>query len=87
MASEVGRLAFRHEGAFWNAYWAHDQDSMDKAVLMGSIRMNTVRGRVREDFLVLMQAAFSNMVEDVTGQTPTWSQPTSAPESERSGHG
>ena len=38
---QIGRLAFRHEGANWNAYYAMP-DSMADAVPIGSIRMGAV---------------------------------------------
>jgi|HubBroStandDraft_6_1064221.scaffolds.fasta_scaffold00530_44 hypothetical protein len=84
---EVGRLALRHEGEWWNAYWARSQLSMDGAVLLGSIRMSVAKGPVKDAFIGTMTLAFGNMVKDVTGQDPTWSEPRIAPESERSGHG
>jgi hypothetical protein len=57
-ATKVGRLAQRREGGFWNAYWVPQQHTMDGALLVGSIRLS-VKGRFREDFIALMQAAFS----------------------------
>lgn len=83
---ELGRLAFREEGEFWNAYWARRQDSMEDAILLGSIRMNLAKGGAREGFLTLMQAAFDVIAADVTGQTPTWGKLKAAPENERSGN-
>jgi hypothetical protein len=86
--TEVGRLCFRHEGEWWNAYWSPDQHSMDRALLIGSIRMTTTMDKeVREQFKALMRAAFSAVAEDVIGQTPDWIKPPrKAPERERSGH-
>jgi hypothetical protein len=84
---EVGRLAFRHEGEWWNAYWSPDQHSMDKAVQLGSIRMAVVRGSLREEFIKLMRLAFEEASKDALGATPEWGGLHRAPESERSGHG
>jgi hypothetical protein len=86
---EVGRLAFRHEGEWWNAYWARSQHSMADAIHLGSIRMSVVEGKpeVKDAFMRLMRLAFDRTVKDVTGQKPTWSEPVRGPESERSGHG
>jgi hypothetical protein len=39
MLAELGRLAFRQEGEWWNAYWSRDQHSMVDAVHLGSLRM------------------------------------------------
>jgi hypothetical protein len=84
---EIGRLALRHEGDWWNAYWAPNQHNMENALLIGSIRMSCVIGSVREDFMRLMRLAFEIKVREVTGENPTWSGERPAPESERSGHG
>jgi hypothetical protein len=84
---KVGRLAMRKEGQWWNAYWARSETSMDDAILLGSIRLNLVKGRVKEDFIRVMQEAFDNVVFDTVGQTPEWSDPRTAPERERSGRG
>jgi hypothetical protein len=83
---KVGRLAFRQEGEFWNAYWAPNQHNLNKAILIGCIRLNTVKGQVREDFMQLMQNAFNVIVEDIMDETPVWSKPKTAPENERSGN-
>ena len=83
---EVGRLALRHEGQWWNAYWTKHQDSMNEAVLLGSIRLNLTSGDVRDKFMDTMKAAFDNVVKAETGQTPEWSEPHQAPESERAGN-
>lgn len=82
---KLGRLALRKEGIWWNAYWAKHQDSMNEAVLLGSLRLNLSSGDVRDKFIDTMKAAFDNVVRAETGQTPTWSEPEPAPEDERSG--
>lgn len=86
---EIGRLAFRHEGEWWNAYWSPDQHTMDRAVLLGTIRMSVVEGKpeIRNGFVDLMRLAFAGFIAEITGQTPTWQGEKPAPESERSGHG
>ena len=84
---ELGRLALRHEGEWWNAYWARSQHSMEGAVLLGTIRMTVAKGRAKDVFMAAMQEAFGQMVEEMTGEAPTWSEPRTAPETERAGHG
>jgi hypothetical protein len=86
MITDIGRLAFRHEGEFWNAYWAPNLNNMDGILLIGSIRMATVNGMVREDFMTLMTNAFDVIVKDSLGKTPTWNKPKPAPENERGGN-
>ena len=83
-AQAVGRLALRVEGENWNAYYAQ-QGTMEGAIFLGSIRMALVRGSLKEQFMDLMQAAMSNVIEDAVGERPTWDKPQSAPENERSG--
>jgi hypothetical protein len=85
--TEVGRLALRVEGDWWRAYWAPHQYDFDGAVLLGSIRMSLTKGAVKEHFIKVMCEAFNVVVKDTTGQEPTWGEPHSAPENERSGRG
>jgi hypothetical protein len=86
-AIEVGRIAFRHEGENWNAYWAPRHDSMAGAILMMSIQMSLVGdgGKLKDEFMALAKSAFSKIVQEATGQTPRWNKPQPAPEHERSG--
>lgn len=82
----VGRLAFRVEGDFWNAYWAPSESSMDGAIQLGSLRMSVAKLPARKDqFMDLMRAAFGDMVNDVVGARPTWNAPRPGPEHERGG--
>jgi hypothetical protein len=85
---KIGRLAMRHEGEWWNAYYAMP-DTMDGAILLGSIAIRFVEIQERKDaFLALMREAVSDILEETTGQRPTWPEgPQPAPERERSGHG
>lgn len=84
----IGRLAMRHEGAMWNAYYAMP-DTMQGALLLGSIGMAFVSkspGR-KQAFMAMMQEAVADLIEEQTGQRPTWPEaPKAAPESERAGH-
>lgn len=85
---QIGRLAFREEGIWWVAYHA-EQHTMDSAIELGRIGMGLVAGsknaRTRKrDFILLMQAAFSDLVENITGIRPIWPEPPqTAPEHER----
>jgi hypothetical protein len=86
---QIGRLAMRHEGKWWNAYYAMP-DTMTDAVLLGSIAMRFVEMPERKHaFMGLMREAVSDIIEEKTGTRPTWPEPRGqpAPESERSGHG
>lgn len=86
MTVKIGRLAFREEGQFWNAYWAREQTSMKDAILLGSIRLHLAcHEEVKKSFMKAMKAALGAACKDATGQTPTWSTPRVAPDNERSG--
>lgn len=85
---QVGRLATRHEGKFWNAYYAMP-DTMADAILLGSIAMRFVTDNAgrKSAFMAMMQDAVSDILEEQTGARPTWPDgPHAAPEAERSGH-
>jgi hypothetical protein len=83
---DVGRIAFRVEGEWWNAYWAPRQDSMEGAVSLGSVRMNLASDpTVKASFMEAMKQAFVFAVKDAVGIAPTWNDPVPAPERERSG--
>jgi hypothetical protein len=86
---QIGRLAMRREGAFWNAYYAMP-DTMEGAILLGTIAMEFVEGHQdRKDiFMSLMKEAVTDIIEDKTGTRPEWPEPPHrAPEHERSGSG
>lgn len=87
-SKHIGRLALRHEGDFWNAYYAMP-NTMKGAILLGSIAMRFViqnKDRKRA-FWFMMRDAVSDIIEEQTGTRPTWpDEPIPAPESERSGH-
>lgn len=86
--AQIGRLALRHEGENWNAYYALP-DTMESPVFLGSIRMGAVANspQRKQAFIDLMRDVVSDLVEDATGIRPTWNEPQVAPEHERSGHG
>lgn len=86
---KMGRLALRHEGANWNAYYAMP-GTMEDAIFLGSIAMRFVVGNTarRDAFMAFMREAVADLIEELTGQRPSWpegEQP--APEHERAGHG
>lgn len=87
--TKVGRLAFRREGAYWNAYWAPNEDNLDGACLMGNIMMVLVEGypEIRNLFMDVMRRAFEETVGKAHRGEITWAAPKQAPESERAGHG
>ena len=85
---QAGRLALRHEGRLWNAYYAMP-DTMEGAILIGSVEMRFVAvNKARKDaFMQLMQECVGDVIEEATGVRPTWPEPAKrAPERERAGH-
>lgn len=83
---QVGRLAMRHEGDNWNAYYAMP-GTMDGAIFLGSIRMGAVVSNAdrKQAFMELMRDIVADIIEEHTGHRPTWGGPERAPEHERSG--
>lgn len=87
MTQKIGRLALRVEGEYWNAYYALP-DTMKDAIHLGSIRMVFVLDHEerKRTFMVLMQEAVGDLIQDATGKTASWPAPAqAAPENERSG--
>lgn len=84
---KIGRLAFRAEGANWNAYYAMSE-TMERAIFLGSIKLAIAMSAPahKQAFMDLMRAVVSDMIANATGETPTWGGPQSAPEHERSGN-
>ena len=83
---EVGRLAFRIEGDYWQAYYALP-DTMDGALELGKIQMAIVRvsAERKEAFAALMWAGVADIIEAETGERPHRTDPVRAPEHERAG--
>jgi hypothetical protein len=86
--TQVGRLALRHEGDNWVAYYALS-DSMQDAIFLGSIHMGALVGHPRRKqlFMDMMKDIVSDIIQQNTGERPTWNEPEAAPEHERTGHG
>lgn len=88
---KIGRLALRHEGKWWNAYYALP-DTMKGAIPLGSIAMAFVEGSERQEqrkdqFIEFMRQCVSDILEERVGARPEWPDgPQPAPEHERSGH-
>lgn len=83
---QIGRLAMRHEGENWNAYYALPS-SMEEPIFLGSIRMGAIAGNQerKQAFMLMMREIVSNIIETKTGVRPIWGGPTTAPEYERAG--
>ncbi len=86
--TQVGRLAFRHEGDWWVAYYAQP-DSMAGARELGRILMQGVvcNPPRKEEFMTLMRNVLADAFDGAIGIRPTWGGPQTAPEHERSGSG
>jgi hypothetical protein len=67
---EIGRLALRVEGDFWNAYYALS-DTMEDAVFLGSVAMAAVQDPERKAaFMALMREFVADILEAQTGERP-----------------
>lgn len=86
--AQVGRLAMRHEGENWSAYYAMP-GTMEGAIFLGSIRMGAVvdNAERKEAFMLMMRDIVADIIEEHTGYRPTWGGPQTAPEHERAGNG
>ena len=85
--TQVGRLAMRVEGEFWNAYYALP-NTMEGALLLGSIRMAFVEDfSAKQIFMALMRDAVSAIIKAQTGIDAAWPDPDGipAPQHERAG--
>lgn len=84
---QVGRLALRHEGNWWNAYYAYN-DTMEGSILLGSIGMSVIQANEAHKikFMELMKDVVTDIIEETVGVRPSWTESTKAPEHERSGH-
>ncbi len=85
-STQIGRLAMRVEGNNWTAYYAAP-DSMDGALLLGSISMAAVTNNTerKQAFMNMMRDIVSDHIEKEIGTRPEWGGPESAPEHERTG--
>jgi len=80
---QIGRLAFRMEGANWVAYYAQ-QGTMKDAIFLGAILLKHVdRPDRKKQFQDLMRE-FADTCEELFGARPSWRDPIAAPEHERS---
>lgn len=71
----------------WNAYWA-DVETMDGALLLGSIHMQAVENDVgrRQAFMDMMKDIVSGIIENEFEISPEWGGAGPAPAHEKSGH-
>lgn len=82
---KIGKIAFRVEGAFWNAYYDLQTPGADP-VLLGSIAMQAVRDKPerKAQFMSLMREVVGDIIEGVVGVRPVFpGEPVPAPENER----
>jgi hypothetical protein len=84
---QIGRLAMRHEGEHWNAYYALP-DSMDGAIFLGSIKIAAARRNedIKERFMNLMWEVVADILEEKIGTRPE-AIVQLAPDHERAGNG
>jgi hypothetical protein len=82
-----GRIAFRHEGKFYSAYWALP-DTMEGALLLGQIAMRFVESKAqRRIFMELIKSGIADFFEGEGAELVDFTDEVTAPEHERAGHG
>lgn len=83
---QLGRLALRVEGHWWVAYFAPPH-TMDDALELGRIAFSLVQDEgMKNNFIELMRDALAQMIENVSGERPSWPDGiVAAPEHERAG--
>lgn len=84
--TQVGRIALRSEGEWWNAYYALNE-TMEGAILLGTVRLSAVTSNptAKQQFITCMRTIVADVIQEKTGVRPVWNAPVPAPESERSG--
>lgn len=84
MKKPVGRLALRHEGPMWNAYYTKP-DSMEGGLLLGSIAMKFVaeNPQRRSDFIAMMKTCLDDFFQDAFNERADWQEAIVAPDHER----
>jgi hypothetical protein len=86
---QVGRVAFRHEGDYWNCYYAL-LDTMQGAILLASIHMSAVSGPPNEGrkraFMDLGKGIANDILREA-GHPALIGTEQPAHEHERAGHG
>jgi len=84
--NQVGRIAMRSEGEYWNAYFAQN-NTMEDALLLGSIRLSLVDTQnLKDAYLAMISAMFQASIGKITGGKDILMPPKAAPECERSGN-
>ncbi|RWR32492.1 hypothetical protein D2T31_00475 [Sinirhodobacter populi] len=83
---QVGRIALRVEGNFWNAYYALP-DTMNDAVLIGSIGMAFIVNNPdrKQAFMAMMRECVGDALSARGLSVSHWKDPVSAPEHEKAG--
>lgn len=69
---QIGRVAMREseDGEWWHGYYA-PPDTMERALLIGSIRMAVVRDPVRKEvFMSLIRDTVADIIEAEVGTRP-----------------
>jgi len=80
---QIGRVAFRVEGKWWNAYYAMP-GTMKGAIKLASIRMTLVEKEERRTaFLKTVELCVGDAMGTIIGTRPSWKKPVPAPEHER----
>lgn len=91
---QIGRIAIRQEGLWWNAYYRlpHEEETKNGAdaedaapILLGSIRFSAIRDNVgrRQAFIKIMREIVDDLLEELFGTRAHWPGPTPAPNEDK----
>lgn len=82
-----GRVAYRHEGDFWNAYYALP-DTMKGAIFIGCIRIKAIEGNDlrRQQFMDMMWETVRDTLREAKAVELVRGDEEPAPEHERENH-
>lgn len=82
---QVGKLAMRHEGSWWVAYYVMPGEPPMELARIDMRLVHESEPR-RQQFMKLAKDVTADFIEAVTGIRPVMGSEEPAPESERAGH-
>lgn len=79
------RIAYRHEGDWWNVYLA-PPETMDGAMLIATLHMGFAKNEeLKNEFMLFMRKAATEITKASLGIDPLYGEPHAAPEHEKAG--
>lgn len=84
--NRIGKAQFREEEEFWNAYFITDSDHGD--ILIASVQAKIIKNSKEREkqFIDFVVESICDIIEDITGRRPSFSDPEIAKIHETTGH-